>query len=87
MVLPAHGKKKIGEITEISLAAVGDHMRRGAIVVDETGEPIPARRMPIRRSLHGKVLWDIEVIDAGPQYDVCFDPKTPAHLAMVYKAT
>lgn len=88
MLLPARGKK-VGEIAEISLAAVGDQMRRGAVIINELGEPIPARRIPIRRSLHGKVLWDVAVIDAGPQCDVCFDPdqKTPAHLAMVYKAT
>jgi len=84
MRLPANGKK--GKIVEKSLVAVGHEMARGARIVDDTDEPILAVRIPIRRKLGMKIEYDIEVFDAGPTYDVCFDPAAPPHLAMVLKA-
>lgn len=88
MIIPAPGKK-IGEVIDKSLTDVGHAMARGAVIINAQGKPIPAVRIPVRRSIRSKILYDIEVFDPGPQYDVCFDAstKTPPQLATLLKAT
>ncbi|MDD3531419.1 MAG: hypothetical protein PHV99_02415 [Candidatus Pacebacteria bacterium] len=85
MRVPVKGKK-IGTITKTSLAEVGHAMQRGAIIVDNDGKPVPALRTPVRLKSCRKIRYDLDVFNPGPQYDVCFDPKAPPHLAMVDKA-
>ena len=88
ILLPTTKGKKNSGVVHISLTAVGDHMARGAIIVDADKKPVQARRMPVRRYLGAKIEWDIYVFDPGDQYDCCFDadPRTPQQHRMIYKA-
>lgn len=86
MRLPA-SKGKRGRIVETSLTEVGHALARGAIIIDAQGNPILARRLPVRRRPHDKKIeYGIAVFNSGPECGVCFDPSAPPHLAMVYKA-
>jgi len=82
---PLIKRKKIGKISEVSLAEVGHALARGVIIVDASDNPIPALQLPIRRKPGSKIEYTIMVYDPGPQYRVCFDPKAPPQHAMVQK--